>query len=402
MDYLQTEEVDCLSHAVCYDSIGLMRLIRINRVLFSDGDDMANRTEHDRDYDGSPAGLLGYLPQRLYWLWSLDGMTQCQAKINGPFVDTLSRMTLDDGGRWDVRISITLPETHAGKGPSPALIGRRASVGSSAAPADWPCVLGLADSPPGEIWIGFIRRTVEHRQLIVAVTVTGSLVFPMLLSRRDANCIYRSSTLRENCDTDWSLLLLDHTEGGAMDAAGFSIVDNRAGITFRVEMYVPWDAPEIAIDLSAKGSATESHILQGRDAHSVRVLVPDCRGLDQNFHDVTVVDMGDLPESEVSIPELSDLARKWPPTVIAHMRWRQPELEEMKQASKLQYRKKQPAQCDFCSTTIRCDMYRHVARCHLDLAQLWRCPVSWCTVWNGAPQDLMDHVRYAHRVPEEV
>ena len=176
----------------------------------------------------------------------------------------------------------------------------------------------------------------------------------------------------------------------------------------------------MAIDLSAKGtvplrnvqdvfgmsghrdSATESRILQRRDARSVRVLVPDCLGLERNFHDVTVVDMGDLPESDVSIPELSNLARKWPPAVIAHMRWRQPELEEMQQAAKLQYRKKQPAQCDFCSTTIRCDMYRHVERCHLDLAQLWRCPVAWCTVWKGAQQDLMDHARYAHRVPEEV
>ena len=148
--------------------------------------------------------------------------------------------------------------------------------------------------------------------------------------------------------------------------------------------------------------ATESHILQGRDARSVRVLVPDPRGLEQNFHDVTVVDMRDLPESEVSIPELSDLTRKLPPAVIAHMRWRQAELEEMQQAAKLQYRKKQPAQCDFCSRTIQCDMYRHVARCHLDLAQLWRCPVAWCTVWKGALQDLTDHVRYAHRVLEEV
>ena len=40
--------------------------------------------------------------------------------------------------------------------------------------------------------------------------------------------------------------------------------------------------------------------------------------------------------------------------------------------------------------------------CHLDLAQLWRCPVAWCTIWKGALQDLTDHVRYAHRVPEEV
>ena len=55
---------------MCCDSVGLMPLIRINRFLFSDGDgdtDTANRTEYDRDYDGSPAGLLGYLPPRLYW-----------------------------------------------------------------------------------------------------------------------------------------------------------------------------------------------------------------------------------------------------------------------------------------------------------------------------------------------
>ena len=252
------------------------------------------------------------------------------------------------------------------------------------------------------------------------MTVTGSLKFPTLASHRETDSIYRHSTLRDCCETAWSLPLLCRTDSIAMDAAGFCVVDNRAGVAFGVELYVPWDAPEMAMDLSAKGTvplrdvqdvfemcgrrkgATESRILQGRDARSVRVLVPDCRGLEKNFHNITVVDMGELPESEVSIPELSDLTRKWPPALIAHMRWRQPELEEMQQAAKLQYRKKQPAQCDFCSRTIRCDMYRHVARCHLDLAQLWRCPVAWCTVWKGALQDLTDHVRYVHRVPEEV
>ena len=185
--------------------------------------------------------------------------------------------------------------------------------------------------------------------------MTGSLVSPTLFGRRDANCICRPSILRENCDTDWSLPLLYHTEGGAMDADGFSIVDNRAGITFGVELYVPWDAPEMVIDLSSTGTVPLQNVpdvfgMSGRRdsaTESVRVLVPDCRGLDQNFHDVTVVDMGDLPESHVSIPELSELAKKWPPAVITHMRWRQPELEEMKQAARVQYRKKQPAQCDF-------------------------------------------------------
>ena len=201
----------------------------------------------------------------------------------------------------------------------------------------------------------------------------------------------------------YQVLLLEHAAGGTMDAAGFSIVDNRAGITFGVELYVSWDAPGMAIDLSSTGtvpllnipdvfgmsgrrdSVTESRILERRDARSIRVLFPDCRGLDQNFHDVTVVDMGDLPESHVSIPELLELARRWRQAVITHMRWRQPELEEMKQAARVQYQEKQPAPCEFCGTMNRCDMYRQVARCHLDLAQLWRCLVSWCAIWKGAP-----------------
>ena len=145
------------------------------------------------------------------------------------------------------------------------------------------------------------------------------------------------------------MLLLEYAEVGTMDADGLSIVDNRAGVTFGIELYVPWSAPEMAIDLSSTGtvplrnvpdvfwmsgrrdSATESRILQERDPRSIRVLVPDCRGLDQNFHDVTIVDMDDLPESHVSMPELSELAHKWHPAVINHMRWRQPELEEIKQ-----------------------------------------------------------------------
>ena len=86
-----------------------------------------------------------------------------------------------------------------------------------------------------------------------------------------------------------------------MDADGFSVVDNRAGVTFGVELYVPWDAPEVVVDISSVGavplrnvpdafglvghrdSATESRVLQGRDARSIRVLVPDGRVLIRTF-----------------------------------------------------------------------------------------------------------------------
>ena len=76
--------------------------------------------------------------------------------------------------------------------------------------------------------------------------MTGSLVSPTLFSCRDA-------AFSVNCDTDWILptgyqvLLLEHTAGGTVDADGFSIVDNRADVTFGVELYVPWDAPEMVI-----------------------------------------------------------------------------------------------------------------------------------------------------------
>ena len=122
--------------------------------------------------------------------------------------------------------------THAETVIYPTVIGLRAAVGGSAAKSDWLGALGPADGPPGGIWIGFKRHTVELEQSVVAVTVTGSLKFPTLASHRETDRIYRHSTLRDCCETAWSLPLLGRTNSIAMDAAGFSIIDNRAGATF--------------------------------------------------------------------------------------------------------------------------------------------------------------------------
>ena len=196
-----------------------------------------------------------------------------------------------------------------------------------------------------------------------------------------------------------------------------ALVEDHAGITFGVEPYVPWDAPEAVVDIHSEGvvpfgsiqdvvglvgrrpDAAETRILQGRDVRSVRVLVPDSRGLDENFHDVTIVDMGDVPESSVSLHELSVLREQWPPVVFRHMVWLQQDLKVMRADTKKRFRQTKPSPCVYCGTVIKCDMYQHVAKFHLDLAQLWRCPVSWCMVWKGTPQDCVDHVRGAHNVP---
>ena len=111
-------------------------------------------------------------------------------------------MTGAGGGVW---INDTPPATLSVKGLSTALIGRRASVGSSEGRTDWPCAPGAVDNPPGGVWIDFMRRTVRDSQSIVVVPVTGSLVSPTLFSCRDADFGYRYSRDCINCDTNWIL-----------------------------------------------------------------------------------------------------------------------------------------------------------------------------------------------------
>ena len=173
-----------------------------------------------------------------------------------------------------------------------------------------------------------------------------------------------------------------------MATEGAAFVENKAGITFGMELYVPWDSPEAVVDIHSDGvvplrsipdviglagrqsDAAECRILQGRDVCSVRVLVPDPQGLDQIFHDVTIVDMGVVPESSVSIPELSLLRQQWPPVVLCHMVWLQQELEGIRAEAKQRFRQIRPSSCVYCGTWIKCDMYRHVAKFHLDFAPI--------------------------------
>ena len=284
-------------------------------------------------------------------------------------------------------------------------------------------MIGAVDMSAGGIWIAYIKQALGASQLVVAAPVPGSLVCVDLFSPQDITETVSFPRKWTAGDTDWVLqagfqvMLQVIAEYCSMDAVS-SVVDNCPGNTFGMDLYVPWDAPEAVVDVSSAGvvplrnlpdviglvgrrdDATESRILQGRDPRSIRVLVPDCWGLDQNFHDVTIVDMGDLPESHVS--ELADLIHKWPPAVINHIMWRQRELEQMRKVAKIKFRHKHPAPCTFCGTIIKTDRYRHVARRHLELAQLWRCPVSWCTVWKGTPQDLVDDIRDAHNVRGEI
>ena len=39
---------------------------------------------------------------------------------------------------------------------------------------------------------------------------------------------------------------------------------------------------------------------------------------------------------------------------------------------------------------IQQNLGKHIALYHMELAQLWRCPVTWCNVWKGTAQNCVD------------
>ena len=198
---------------------------------------------------------------------------------------------------------------------------------------------------------------------------------------------------------------------------GAALANDRSGVTFTAELCMPWDAPEAVIDIDSsdlvrlgslpdkvglfgrRKDAAVSRIIAGRDNRSVRFLVPDGRVVDRGYHDVTVVDMDEEPEPMVVMNDMTRLRELWPVEVFDHMKWYQQDLELLRKSAKKEYSQTRPMPCRFCSKVIRVDMYRHVARLHLDLVQLWRCPIAWCTTWKGSPQDCLEHVRSGHDAP---
>ena len=259
------------------------------------------------------------------------------------------------------------------------VIGLLDCVGSSLGCSDWlgrlswwAWLVGLRMSVrsavvvcPGGVRIVYIRRALTGSSSLDVAPVTGSLLFctPVCCLAVCCAAEFSSWVLFGGTDCIWlagrGLFFRQVGVTLVMATDGAAATGGRAGITFGVELVVPWDAPEAVVDLQSDGvmglemvpdvigltgrrpGATVCRILQGRDVRSVCVLVPDSRGLEQDFHDVTIVDMGDLPESPVSMDELSLLRRQWPPTVLRHMVWLQQDLDMMRAEAKKRFRNAQ-------------------------------------------------------------
>ena len=99
----------------------------------------------------------------------------------------------------------------------------------------------------------------------------------------------------------------------------------------------------------------------------VRVVIPDNNVGTNGFHEILIHDMADADASDVPVSELGCLRLDWPKAVFSYMG---------RHECRERFRSVQSGLCTYCGKFIRGDFGQHVTHFHLDLAQLWRCPVA--------------------------
>ena len=99
---------------------------------------------------------------------------------------------------------------------------------------------------------------------------------------------------------------------------------------------------------------------------------------------------------------LGCLRMDWPRALFTFMGRHHLDPEHLRSECRECFGSTQSGLCTFCGKYIQQNLGRHVTCYHMNLAQLWWCPVTWCTVWRGTHQDCIDHMRKADNIPATV
>ena len=161
---------------------------------------------------------------------------------------------------------------------------------------------------------------------------------------------------------------------------------------------LPAGIPDVMGLQALRPSAAVCKVMSIPDSNSVRVIIPD-EHVPTGFHEILIEDMGMKEWPKVALSEIGCLRLDWPQEFFTFVGRYQLELEQMRKECRDRFEGISSGACPTCEKFIQNNLGRHVAMFHLDLAQLWRCPVGWCPVWKGTSQDCIDHMRRAHNTP---
>ena len=109
-----------------------------------------------------------------------------------------------------------------------------------------------------------------------------------------------------------------------------------------------------------------TRMLPGSNPCELRLMLPDSGMGTDGFHDVLIDNLAASPSwrsGHISPADVTALRRHWLKAVFKTMRRRAQEVER-----------------PVCEVRIDSALDVHTLNFHLELAQLWRCPVEWCAV----------------------
>ena len=161
------------------------------------------------------------------------------------------------------------------------------------------------------------------------------------------------------------------------------------------------DIPDVMGLRALRPSAAVVKVMSVPESRCIRVVTPDDH-VACGFHEILLHDMGEEELPFVATSGLDYLRRIWLQALFAFMTRYQQDLERKRKECKEWFGCTQSGNCTHCGKYIQRDLGKHIALYHLELAQLWRCPVMWCMVWKGTAQDCIDHMRRTHKVPLSV
>ena len=155
-----------------------------------------------------------------------------------------------------------------------------------------------------------------------------------------------------------------------------------------------------AFDVSIK---LLTRMLPGSSLCELRLMIPDLGIAPEGFHDVLIENLAaslTWQSRHISPGDVTLLRRRWPKAVFRTMRRRSKEVERLRRFSRRRpewaFRHSKPRFCSICHEQIASALDVNMMIVHLELGQLWRCPVEWCGIWKGSVSDCLGHLQDKH------
>ena len=146
-----------------------------------------------------------------------------------------------------------------------------------------------------------------------------------------------------------------------------------------------------------------TRMLPGSSPCELRLMLPDDKLGADGFHDVIIENFSATPtwqSSHVPPADMTSLRRRWPKAVFSTLRRRASDIERLRRDAPKRtdkaFRYSGPGFCGVCDTRIYSALDAHMMAHHLELGQLWRCPVTWCAVWKGSGRACLEHMAEKH------